>query len=136
MSEHGPNSGIARALAGDTDEPDKMVPCMRCGKQTLCPGFLIASVKLWNRDEKRLAEEVGRRIEFITWGELIPCDVCAPIVRQQMKEEYILECTTTQIYLRELRAGKYNPESLQWLRRHGYAEEVQRVLSTEGTTGR
>lgn len=135
MSDHGPNAKIAAALAGETTEPDREVPCMKCGKPTLCPGFIIASVKLWNHDEKQLAEANNRRIEFITYGELMPCDACAPIVREEKRAEYMLEVSTTEIYLRELRAGKYNPESLSWLRRHGYAAEVHRILSEEGTRG-
>ncbi len=135
MSNHEPNPKLARALAGDVEEPDRDVPCMKCGKPTLCPGFLIASVKLWNHDEKDCAERANRRYEFIAWDEILPCDDCALVVRAEKREEYQLECATTAIYLRELLQGKYNPESLAWLRGHGHAAEVHRKLSEGGTSG-
>ena len=65
----------------------------------------------------------------------MPCDSCAPLVRQEKRTEYQLEISPTMIYLRELRAGKYNPESLAWLRHHGFGAEVHRVLTEEGTRG-
>lgn len=128
-------SPIARALLGDSDEPDRNVPCMKCGRATECPGFLVASVRLWNRQEDADAREQNRRAHLISYSEICPCDECAPLVRAEKREEYMLECATTSIYLRELRAGKYNPESLAWLRSHDWGHEVHRVLSEEGTKG-
>lgn len=131
--EHPPSEQLARALAGEVEEPDREVPCMRCKVKTLCPGFLIASIKLWNHDELKLASQVNRIPQYITYSEIVPCDACGPLVIEEKRAEYILECTTTQIYLRELRAGKYNPESLKWLRRFGHGDEVQRKLSETGS---
>jgi hypothetical protein len=135
MSELSP---IAQALLGGVEAPDRKVPCRMCGELTEIPGFLWEAVKLWNRRECELADEAARsagfvgKIELIKSSEIAACDACAPKVRAQLTAEYMLEISTTQIYLRELRAGRYNPESLTWLRKHGHTADVIQVLSEEG----
>jgi hypothetical protein len=125
-------SPIAIALLGGSDRPDKEVPCTRCRKLTLCPGFIYESVVQWNRQEDRLAQQMGRKSELIGSGEIIPCDSCAPVVRQERREQWMEENAKTDAYLKMLRGGNYNQESLAWLRRHGHGRDVDAYFSQIG----
>jgi hypothetical protein len=126
-----PLSAVGRAIMGETEEPDRQVPCMRCKRMTVCPGFIITAVKRWNHEERERAGN-ARVPQYLTYAEIVPCDACLPVVFAEKRADDMLVHNTTDIYLRELRAGRYNPESINWLRRHGWAAEVQRVLSEEG----
>lgn len=131
MSE--PYSPIARALLGGVDVPDKDVPCMECGTLFRLDGFLWESVKLWNREENESAAAANQRPNFIRSNEIACCDACTPKVAARKRHEYQLEINTTEIYLRDLRAGRYSPDTLRWLRDHGHADTVRRVLDSEGS---
>lgn len=131
-----PISDIARALLGDSDEPDRQITCCICGAMTTCLGFIWHSVKLWNQREAELATEENRRADFIRpsqMGIACPGD-CTQRKAIEMRIAVQQEINTTSAYLGMLHAGKYNPESLAWLRKHGHSKLVTRVLAKEGTT--
>lgn len=132
MTDRPVNHEIAHAIMGGSNEPDRAVQCLRCKAMVNCPGFIIGAVKSWNRGEHAVATQQNRKAELISYSEMICCDRCAPIHREVIRAEYIDENNTTAIFLRELREGRYNPESLGWLRRKGYGAEVHRVISEEG----
>lgn len=125
-------SAVGRALMGEAEEKDRQVPCMSCKVMTLCPGFVITAVRRWNHEERDNAAREDRVPKYITYAEVVPCDTCLPIVYNAKRAEDITRHTTTSIYLRELRNGRYNPQSIDWLRRHGHASEVNRTLAEEG----
>ena len=128
-------SPVARAILGGVDAPDREVPCLACGTMTACPGFIWEAVKTWNREECRLLEASGAvniKPDLIKSDELVTCDACLGPERERRRHEYQVELNTTAVYLRQLRAGVYNPESLAWLRKHGHAADVIRILSEEG----
>ena len=119
---------IARTLLGDDgSEPDRDVPCYVCGKQTTCPGFIWRSVKLWNREEAKLADANQRPAQFIAARDMkITCDgECKRTLFEDEHRQYQREIETTFAYLAMLRAGNFNPESLAWLRKHGRARDVE-----------
>lgn len=120
------------SLMSDSTEPDRMVSCLRCKDQTLAPGFVIEMVKVWNRQEDQRTQGADRRPNFIRYGEIVACARCSPIVRAQRDNDAQLEHATTDIYLRDLRAGRHNPETRAWLRNHGHAYDVIRILAEEG----
>lgn len=132
MSEQSePISPIARQLLGDSDEPDRMVSCAVCGEKTDCPGFIVAAVKTWNethRDEHPpiRPSEMG-----------VACaGACTATLAKRKHEAVQEEQAQTRAYLGMLFAGKYNAESLKWLRDHGCAIQVKRVLAEEGNKSR
>lgn len=118
---------IARQLLGDSDEPDRNVPCTVCGKSTLCPGFLIAAVKTWNQQH----HNTERPIRLSEMGVTCEGD-CLRIEFERRHRAVQEENAQTIALLRMLFVGKYSPESLAWLRSHGCAKQVARVLSEEG----
>lgn len=118
---------IARQLLGDSDEPDRKVPCAVCGESTDCPGFIVAAVKTWN--------EVNRdKQPPIRPSELGVCCAgeCTSIMHARKHTEVQNENARTLAYLGMLFAGKYSPESIAWLREHGCGRYVTKVLETEG----
>lgn len=125
---------IARALMGEGEGPDRDVPCIVCGTLTNCPGFVWASVKLWNRREAEAAQREQRMANLIGGREMgMTCaGECTAVEFRRRHAANAAEIGTTMAYLGMLRAGKYNPESLAWLRAHGHAADVARILATEG----
>lgn len=114
------------------DDEDRTGRCRRCKEPTVVPGYLWETVKLWNREHAKDLEGTGQRPQYITAGDIVVCDACVPLWRAEREVEERQVYYTTQVYLRELRQGRYNPESQRWLREHGYADEVRRVLGEEG----
>jgi hypothetical protein len=129
---------VQALLVGGDELPDRAMTCCVCGGPAVCPGFIVLSVRLWNEEEIKLATEVGRMANLIkpsemgiTCGEAgSPCMVAEAARRRAI---YMAEINTTAGYLSLLRAGTYNPEGLHWLRTHGHAKDVARILAKEGT---
>jgi hypothetical protein len=118
---------IARQLLGDSDESDRDVPCAVCGASTPCPGFIVAAVKTWNEQHR----DTDRPIRPSEMG--ITCDgECLHTMFNRKHREVQGENAQTLALLGMLLAGKYNHESLAWLRSHGHAKQVARVLAEEG----
>lgn len=123
-----PLSPIARQLLGDSDEPDRNVPCFICGASTPCPGFIVAAVKTWNEQHR----DTERPIRPSELG--VCCEgECTRILFERKHREVQEENAQTDALLKMLFVGKYNAESLAWLRKHGCAKQVERVLNEEGT---
>lgn len=118
-------------LNADSDEPDRKVPCCICGKETYLAGFLVASIKLWNASP----QYIKSTSDLIKPSDLeIACDgECNQTLYARRHTIVQQENATTLAYLAMLHVGKYNPESLAWLRQHGCARYVERVLAKEGT---
>lgn len=125
-------------VLGLEGEASRRVPCAVCKEPTPLPDFIWESVRLWNREELRLAEEANRKADFITTHELgMTCDPPKPCRGELFRRKHAeseRDNETTRVYLGMLCAGKYNPESLAWLRARGHAKMVERVLAAEGTT--
>lgn len=118
---------VARAFLGDSEEADRTIACAVCGAQTVCPGFIVAAVKVWNE----LHKDTERPIRPSEMG--VTCD--GPCTAELYKRKHAAvreEQQATRTYLAMLFVGKYNPESLEWLRTHGCATQVKRVLAEEG----
>lgn len=122
-----PISPIARALLGDSDEPDREISCTWCGQKTSVPGFIVAAVKTWNEQHR----ETDAPIKPSEMGIACP-GACTSALFKQKHEEQQREDATTLGYLSMLFAGKYNPESIAWLRKRGFSRQVNRVLNEEG----
>lgn len=135
MSEPEGLSPIAQALLAGDDKPGRMVPCCVCKEPAYCPGFVIESVKLWNRKEAEAGDAEQRRANLIGYSDLgVTCSrACAVTERERRRADLIAENATTSGYLTLLRAGSYNPESLAWLRSHGHSKDVTRMLASAGT---
>lgn len=136
-------SPIARALlGGECDcEPrcqDREVSCTICGEKTVCLAFIWHAVRMWNRQEAKDAEVAnegrGRRAEFIKPSDMgIACEgECTARLYATRHYEVQQEHAQTQALWQMLLVGKYTAESLAWLRRHGYAKQVARILAEEG----
>lgn len=132
-------SPIARALlGGECDcEPrciDRSIACTICGEPTTCLGFIWHAVKMWNKQEAIDAARDNRRLEFIRPSEMgIACDgECTARLFATKHAEVQQENATTLAYWQMLLVGKYNPESLAWLRKHGYAKRVAAYFAAEG----
>lgn len=121
------------SLLVDPDEPVKMVPCLRCRKLTPIAESLYAAIGSWNRNEARLADKHGRYADLIRSGELVTCDDCTVPEREDRAAESIRQNEETRGLLALLLAGKYNPESLQTLRRRGLGAYVDRAMESAGT---
>lgn len=134
-----PLSPIARSLLGgecncDPKCVDRSIACAVCGEPTTCLAFIWHSVKIWNRQEAENAQRENRRAEFIRPSEIgVACEGdCTARLFATKHHEVQQENATTMAYLSMLFAGKYNAESLAWLRRHGCSKQVNRVLAEEG----
>lgn len=125
---------VGQLLLGDDDEPPKMVPCLRCGKQTAMAMCLYTAIASWNRREAKLGDEHGRMPNLIRSNELVTCDECRIPEREDRMAQSIEANTKTRYYLRELLAGRYTSEVLTWLRAHGLAAYVERALKSAGTS--
>ena len=138
MSEPAFKVDPQKFLSPSDDERD--VTCMRCGKKTPILLNLWEAVKSWNRqyaadcDERAARGERIERPNLIRGSELVVCDDCTPAEREARNFEAEREFYTTKVYLRDLRAGRHNPETRAWLRRNGHAEDVARILREEGFT--
>ena len=99
-----------------------------------CPGFIWAAVRTWNQQEGALAIANNRKALFISGRDIGVCceGECTRLLFLQKHAEAEQETWTTAVYLRELRAGRYNPQTIQWLREHGYGAQVQKTLNEEG----
>lgn len=130
---------IARAiLGGECDcEPrciDREISCAVCGEPTTCLAFIWHAVRLWNRREAKDAERENRPLYFIKPSDMgIACEGdCTARLFATKHFEVQQEHATTIAFWNMLLAGKYNPESLAWLRKHGYAKRVEAYFNAEG----
>ncbi len=121
-------SPIARLIADAPDEPDRDAPCAICSKPTPIPGFVMAIVKTWNNR----AASPSDFIRMSDIGNACP-GACTAELHKRKHDEYQAENETTIAYLAMLHVGKFNPESLAWLRKHGCGRYVERLLAREGT---
>lgn len=112
------------------ESKDRTVTCCICGGPTTLDGFLVAVLKTWN-------ERITRKEDFMTPADVeIACDgECNRTLHRRKHAEDQRENETTRAYLAMLLVGKFNPESLQWLRAHGLGAYVARELAKEGARG-
>lgn len=127
MSE--PVSPIARAiLGGDANGvPDHKVECCICGKPTVLEGYLVNSLKLWNKDQP--AENQIRPSDIRVAHE----GTCNAKLYEYMRKRAEERTRETLGLWRLFLAGSYNPESLAILRERGYADRVAKKFAETGT---
>jgi hypothetical protein len=124
---------IARMLFGDDDgTPDGVITCCICGEKTKLAGFLVRTLKFWNNSK----DYIKTTSDMITPAALtIACEgECNAKLYAMKHEEVQREHAQTIALLAMLFAGKYNPESIAWLRSHGCRRQVEYVLAKEGTS--
>lgn len=129
---------VVGALLGNADnEKDRDMPCWICGKPTPLPGFLVNTLKVWNREIDRRARQEPPRaspsdLMRITDVQIACPGECNAELYRRNHARVQDENATTIAFWRMLLVGKYNDESLLWLRKHGYSTRVARVLGAEG----
>lgn len=122
------------AIMATSETPDRNANCMRCGKPgVVMPGFVYDWLKRWNREENEAAQREDRKQNFISSNECVCCDDCIPLYRKELDERAAFEFATTEVYLRDLKLGRYSPQTLSWLRSHGHARTVTHELLKFGT---
>lgn len=132
-----PPTVVAALMGNAENERDRDVACWVCGKPTPMPGFIVNTLKQWNREIDRRASYDPPRASHHDLMRLtdvqIACDgACTSELYRRNHEREQKEIETSIAFWRMLVAGKYNDESITWLRKHGYGKQVARVLGAEG----
>jgi len=125
--------GMAAIKMIDDSGPCLEGACIECKTPVQIPAAIAEGARLWNLEERVVAEREQRHPQYLRLGDLICCESCIPIRRKSLERDAHQERFTTEIYLRDLFAGRYNPNTLRWLREHGHGKDVTRVLNEEGT---
>lgn len=123
-------------MGAAADKADVEVPCNVCGKPYTLPGYIYESVRLWNHEETESARLSGEDPNYIRKNEIAACEDCTGEERERRNREHVRNRELTDMYLRDMRAGRYSAETLAWLRENGRAKEVDDYMRSERGHGK
>lgn len=106
----------------ESETPSRMVPCRRCGAKTELTGAAYDIAKNFSRHLLKRGESTLKA------DELIECDPCGRLSRDDYARELLETSKAAHAILRDVRAGKpVMPTDEQWLRDHGYGANLARA---------
>lgn len=121
-SRRGPDgkpSGYVRAFVDSLDEPQIAVPCRKCGNAVEISEWVAEQAGLWSAMLIRRGEEPLRQ------EELQLCADCRELHEHDQRTRQELELLERdERWKRTLERGELGRYDADWLRRHGFREDV------------